>query len=44
MTMTEAKSDLCICGHTRNYHQCYLTGGETAHETAHSCKRCLPRI
>ncbi len=34
--MTEAKSDLCICGHTRNHHQFYLTGGETAH----FCKRC----
>jgi len=33
----EAKYDLCVCGHIRDHHQYYLTGGETAH----SCKRCV---
>ena len=34
----EAKYDLCVCGHIRDHHQYYLTGGETA---AHSCKTCV---
>lgn len=33
----EAKYDLCVCGHIRDHHQYYLTGGETAH----SCKTCV---
>ena len=27
----EAKYDVCVCGHIRDHHQYYLTGGETAH-------------
>jgi hypothetical protein len=30
----EAKYDLCVCGHIRDHHQYYLTGGETAQKVS----------
>jgi hypothetical protein len=39
----EAKYDLWVCGHIRDHHQYYLTGGETAQLFIYFCSSTLKK-